>query len=246
MNLVNEGVLPPDELDDRDERREEQERARRRETVADIVAEKRTRANEIERDVAAKMKSGEMVSDQYAREVVADLRKEADRLEAAWKRDEERAVEHATRHAEAVARDNCRDCVHNPSGKNYEGGNAAAVREALLTLRDAARNFCHQILNSKYNDMMDTYKCRERGFPALLDLRAAIPKANFALSAPPRNCDVGTAKEQTRRMFEQYCSKQISCYELPSGEHCPLRCTGVDCQLAWSQMPYKAEEGGAK
>lgn len=38
MNLVNEGVLPPDELDDRDERREEQERARSRETVADIVA----------------------------------------------------------------------------------------------------------------------------------------------------------------------------------------------------------------
>ena len=42
-----------------------------------------------------------------------------DRIEAAWKRDEERAVEHATRHAEAVARDNCRDCVHNPKGKNY-------------------------------------------------------------------------------------------------------------------------------
>ena len=39
---------------------------------------------------------------------------------------EERAVEHATRHAESVARDNCRDCVRNPDGKNYEGGNAAA------------------------------------------------------------------------------------------------------------------------
>lgn len=36
MNLVNEGVLPPDELDDRDERREEQERARSRETFAEI------------------------------------------------------------------------------------------------------------------------------------------------------------------------------------------------------------------
>lgn len=36
MKLVNEGVLPPDELDDRDERREEQERARRRETFAEI------------------------------------------------------------------------------------------------------------------------------------------------------------------------------------------------------------------
>ena len=57
------------------------------ETVADIIAEKRERADEIERDVAAKMASGEMVSDQYAREVIADLRMEADRLEAAAKRE---------------------------------------------------------------------------------------------------------------------------------------------------------------
>ena len=45
------------------------------ETIAHIVAEKRNRADEIERDVAEKMKRGEMISDQYAREVVADLRK---------------------------------------------------------------------------------------------------------------------------------------------------------------------------
>ena len=57
------------------------------ETIADIVAEKRNRADEIERDVAEKMKRGEMISDQYAREVVADLRKEADRIEAAAKRE---------------------------------------------------------------------------------------------------------------------------------------------------------------
>ena len=57
------------------------------ETIADIVAEKRNRADEIERDVAEKMKCGEMISDQYAREVVADLRKEANRLEAAVKRE---------------------------------------------------------------------------------------------------------------------------------------------------------------
>ncbi len=127
-----------------------------------------------------------------------------------------------------------------------EANDMKAMREALVAIRDAARDFCHQILNSKYNDMMDEYKCRERGFPALLDLRAAIPKANFALSAPPRNCDAGTPEEQTRRMYEQYCSKQRSCYELPSGEHCPLYCTGVDCRLAWAQLPYTAEERGAE
>lgn len=57
------------------------------ETTADIIAEKRRRADEIERDCAEKMRRGEMTSDQYARELVADIRREADRLEAAYKRD---------------------------------------------------------------------------------------------------------------------------------------------------------------
>lgn len=57
------------------------------ETVDDIVAEKRRRADEIERDCAERMRRGEMVSDRYARELVADIRQEADRLEAALRRD---------------------------------------------------------------------------------------------------------------------------------------------------------------
>lgn len=57
------------------------------ETIADIIAVKRQRAEEIERDCAEKMKRGEMVSDCYARELVADIRREADRLEAAHRRE---------------------------------------------------------------------------------------------------------------------------------------------------------------
>ena len=57
------------------------------ETIADIIAEKRRHADEIERDIAEKMKSGEMISDRYARELVADIRREAARLEAAYKRE---------------------------------------------------------------------------------------------------------------------------------------------------------------
>ena len=57
------------------------------ETVSDIIAEKRRRAKYIERDCAEKIKRGEMVSDCYARELVADIRCEADRLEAALKRE---------------------------------------------------------------------------------------------------------------------------------------------------------------
>ena len=99
-----------------------------------------------------------------------NVREFAARLKAAWKRDEERAVEHATRHAEAVARDNCRDCVHNPSGKNYEGGNAAAMREALCDI------------------VMLTMKV---GYSIHGDVACGIiaSKAKYALSKPPRNCD---------------------------------------------------------
>lgn len=61
---------------------------------------------------------------------------------------------------------------------------------------------------------------------------------------PLRNCDVGTAEEQTRRMVAEYCAVQKSCYESPSGRECPLYEAGVDCRLRWAQMPYEAKEGG--
>lgn len=100
----------------------------------------------------------------------------ADRIEAAWRRDEERAVEHATRHAEAVARDNCRDCIHNPNGKNYEHvGNAAAMREALEDIVGIAKIALNVNCVGNSNDS---------------ELWNIIDKAKAALSAPPRACDL--------------------------------------------------------
>ena len=60
------------------------------ESIQSIIAELRGNADRIERDVADKMRDGRMVSDQYARELVADIRARADRIEAAWKRERER------------------------------------------------------------------------------------------------------------------------------------------------------------
>ena len=57
------------------------------ETIADIIAEKRRQADKIERDVDEKMKRNKMISDCYARELVADIRREADRLDAAHRRE---------------------------------------------------------------------------------------------------------------------------------------------------------------
>ena len=147
----------------------------------------------------------------------------ADRVETAARRERDHAIEHATRHAEAVARDNCRDCVHNPRGKNYEGGNAAAMREALVSVR------------ALIADEPD-------GTPMIDAMKATI---EAALAAPVRNFDIGTPEEQTRRMVSEFCC-QYECYELPSGKHCPLYHEGIDCRFTWAQMPYKAEEGGAK
>ena len=65
-------------------------------------------------------------------------------------------------------------------------------------------------------------------------------KARESISAPPRNCDVGTADEQHAR-FYSFCDKFEKCKE------CPLwRGGGLTskCSVYWAQMPY--EEGGEK
>ena len=68
-----------------------------------------------------------------------------------------------------------------------------------------------------------------------------LKDARTALVALPRNCDVGTPKEQSAR-FDAHCRKHMGCLT------CPLREKdgGVPkhCELAWAQMLY--EEGGAK
>ena len=126
-------------------------------------------------------------------------------------------------------------------------GNVMALRAALRELRDASRDFYHQILNSKYSGILDKYTCAKQGFPAVLHVKAATVMANRALVAPARNCDVGTAEEQGNR-FGELCGK---CYneEEPCNEECPLASFPIihgfpRCQASWAQMPYEAELKG--
>ena len=83
------------------------------ETVADIVKKKREQADEIERYVAAKMKSGETVLDQYARELIADIRRDADRLEAALKRTMEKEFAKVKEIADEMRRFGERHWMHD-------------------------------------------------------------------------------------------------------------------------------------
>lgn len=122
------------------------------------------------------------------------------------------------------------------------------LREALVCLRDAAREFNHQILNSKYNGILDKYTCEKQGFSAALKVVGAIVNANYAIAAPARNCDIGTAQEQAER-FENFCLKHIGCAEETGGKHCvgcPLEKasenTTQKCELYWAQLPYESEE----
>lgn len=65
--------------------------------------------------------------------------------------------------------------------------------------------------------------------------------AKAALAEPVKNCEVGTAEEQSDRMDAVYCSKRLC-----AKGKCPLFKPGGDCSLIWAQMPYEAEKGGAK
>lgn len=69
---------------------------------------------------------------------------------------------------------------------------------------------------------------------------AILDQCRDALAEPERNCDVGTAEEQSER-YEKFCYAHRSREKGCGG--CPL-CDIVCCGFAWLQMPY--EEGGAK
>ena len=128
--------------------------AKENETVADIIAEKRRRAEEIERDCSEKMKRGEMTSDQYARELVADIRREADRLDAAHKRERgdcaklREALINVVKRLEAYV--GCDHHTFHPAATTCDGitsvgkcgkiGTCAAIFKARAALAAPARN----------------------------------------------------------------------------------------------------------
>ena len=101
--------------------------------------------------------------------------------------------------------------------KMKKPGNAATMREALKKVRRVLH--CAIVADILKGD----------------DVNSAFNEVTAALSAPPRNCDVGTAEEQYRR-FLKFCHGEIC-------EKCPVH-DARSCTLAWAQMPYG--EGGAK
>jgi hypothetical protein len=81
------------------------------------------------------------------------------------------------------------------------------------------------------------------------EAQEALNKAEAVINEPLRNCDIGTADEQTKR-FREFCSahKYLSsdfsyiCKGFGKGR-CPFSNshTKSSCELAWSQMPYEGK-----
>lgn len=88
-------------------------------------------------------------------------------------------------------------------------GNQMKMREALVKIRRELNSYC---------------TCLRDSFLEIERIVAA------ALSAPPRQCDVGTPEEQEKR------------YKLKREVYHTLTLTNA---LAWAQTPYE-EEGGAE
>ena len=78
-----------------------------------------------------------------------------------------------------------------------------------------------------------------RGNVFLDDIQESHKAITDALAAPPRQCDVGTAEEQSER-FMDFCRPGN---RPPNCEECkvyPKRMNKFWCQLEWAQMPYEA------
>lgn len=107
--------------------------------------------------------------------------------------------------------------------ERMNGGNGAKMREALEFL-------------IKHKEWLRGYSLTM----TLEDLEITdriLGKAEAALAAPPRNCDVGTADGQTFRFRDGW--------ERANGEQAPQVGLHLASQFSrWAQMPY--EEGGAK
>ena len=104
--------------------------------------------------------------------------------------------------------------------KSSQVGSVAAMREALNGALEAVKT-----LSKTHNDDLPE------------DVRVLLGGIAFdataALSTPPRNCDVGTAEEQSKR-FLKFCYGE-NCSK------CPVH-DAIICKCAWSQLPYEKGE----
>lgn len=173
------------------------------ETIADIMAEMRTFADSMEKHLLYDL-----------RECATDyLRVLADRIEAADHRFRE--ITKMIPHEEAATAE--METTTPTSEESSAVGNASARREALEQILWCLGWMSDNAENKIIKD----------------HLAKPIELAKSALSAPPRNCDVGTADEQVSR-YNKFCM-QRACSECPFYVASDL----LACGVRWAQMTYE-------
>lgn len=128
-------------------------------------------------------------------------------------------------------------------------GNAAAMRKALEKFNAVDLSGLEFPLDGDSSTIYNSNK-KEITIPywriaeLLNGAKEAQDMAKAALSAPPRNCDVGTAEEQRDRL-EDFCSKHFRYSADNPCSGCPIyNGDSRPCVYRFLQMPY--EEEGAE
>lgn len=108
-----------------------------------------------------------------------------------------------------------------------EVNNIASIREALEKISEQFFEGCDGKHYAQLNE-------------------SAYQRIQAALSAPPRNCDIGTADEQAQR-YDKLCegTECVKCPVHALWHHYFEICKNgrVSCGLMWAQMPYEATKG---
>ena len=117
-------------------------------------------------------------------------------------------------------------------------GNQTKIREALKAIW---KEVYHYAIEEDKQDFAHLQEVMLEDPPEYKDLRnsflAIAHLVDAALSEPDRQCDVGTAEEQSNR-FRSFCEKSLFCRD------CELHEKRRWCRFHWAQMPYEAQEGG--
>jgi len=193
------------------------------ETIADIIAEKRRDAQYIRNNLSTVPVRR---LDQLAE--IRSLADEADRLEAAHKR-EVRETEDLFRKSLKKQEDTLRDQYEALVGFS----NIARLREALRLCMGAMCKYCREDAKARGLPMECVNGCE------------ALLMAKAALAAPPRNCDRFATVDEARKAHEAICEEYVKCHN-----GCPLNneehYSAFDCFEAWLFAPATVTEGGAK
>ena len=118
-----------------------------------------------------------------------------------------------------------------------EANNVKEMREALRQVSRVAVEMTRKTVTGESEDRntVDEWALR------LCDIVSAT------LAAQPRNCDVGTADEQSER-FYSFCKRFQSGIQGMCSPQCPCKeCSDMcHCQTKWLQMPYEEAKGETK